>query len=219
MVPGVHNVVRSVRAWIAYANHSFAINSPCYIDLLIFLELCHLWEGKIQSSLTSSGRGSGARHHQLIYHSGELWLQWLEGPNDSQSYCRGDAWSCCKSRNDPRWMWVWPWRKQRPLCDNVRLFRNSRSCSNTARRRTSRLASCDRGFHPKVTYLRGIASKQLPGNHDRRSPSVLNVAEEHTHDSSAQPEMLNATTAKRTGTTVHNVITRQLDWSPYPQST
>ena len=55
-------------------------------------------------------------------------------------------------------------------------------------------------------------------SHNRRSRSVLDVAEGHTHDNSAQPEMLSATTAKRRGTTVHNVFTRQLQMSPYPQS-
>ena len=43
-----------------------------------------------------------------------------------------------------------PWRRQRPLYDNARLSTNSRSCSNTARRTTSRSTSCDRAFRPKV---------------------------------------------------------------------
>ena len=82
------------------------------------------------------------------------------------------------------------------MYDNARLSTNSRSCSNTARRTTSRSTSCDRAFRPKVKYLRGIAPKHLPGSHDRRSPSVLDVAKGHTHDNSAQPEMLSVTTAK-----------------------
>ena len=44
------------------------------------------------------------------------------------------------------------------------------------------------------------------------------MAKGHTHGNSAQPEMLSVTTEKGRGITVHNVFTRRLQRSPYPES-
>ena len=81
-----------------------------------------------------------------------------------------------------------------------------------------------------IDFLRqGVPSKgkvpprnrsQAPARKPRQTQSKCSRCGKgpHTHGNSAQPEMLSATTAKGRGITVHNVFTRRLQRSPYPQS-
>ena len=134
--------------------------------------------------------------------SGELWLRWFEGPNDSRLYCRGDSQSVA--------VWVAPDGCGFDLGEGKDPCATAWCCPGTADPAQTRPEGGQVGRLPVTEgpnrrNLRGIAPKHLPGSHNRRSPSVLDVAEGHTHDNSAQSEMLSAITAKRRGTTVQNV--------------
>ena len=68
--------------------------------------------------------------------------------------------------------------------------------------------------HPKVRNR-----SQAPAQKARTYAfEVFSMWQRDTHSSSAHPEVLSVTTAKRRGTTVHNIFTRPLQRSPYPQS-
>ena len=53
---------------------------------------------------------------------------------------------------------------------------------------------------------RGNVHKRLPESQNKSSPNVLVVAEAHTRDINAQPEMLSVTTVGRRATTVPSSV-------------
>ena len=84
---------------------------------------------------------------------------------------------------------------------------SSRSCSRQDKKRTNQSISYNRRQHSEVKHPEEVnVHKRLPESQNKSSPNVLVVAEAHTRDINAQPEMLSVTTVGRRATTVPSSV-------------